>query len=129
MIHEKILGDLRAYLGGTLRELKSPSLAIGAVDDHIHILYRQSKNLTLAKIVQEIKVSSSGWIKTQGPDLAEFQWQNGYGAFSVSASRLEAVKTYILNQEEHHKTVSFQEEFRLFLKKAGLEFDERYVWD
>ena len=121
--------DLRAYLGGILRDLESPVLAAGVVSDHIHLLYRHSKNIALKKLVEEVKTGSSKWIKTLGTDYARFHWQNGYGAFSVSASRLEAVKRYVLNQEKHHRTISFQDEFRRLLKEYNVEYDERYVWD
>ena len=80
-------------------------------------------------MLEEIKKTSSAWIKTQDPALGEFYWQSGYGAFSVSPSNVEQVKQYIANQEEHHRQVSFQEEFREFLKRHGVTYDERYVWD
>jgi len=80
-------------------------------------------------LIEELKTSSSKWLKTQSPTLAQFAWQNGYGAFSVSPSDLEALRTYIDNQEKHHKIRTFQEEYRAFLKRYGVDFDERYVWD
>jgi len=83
----------------------------------------------LAKIVGETKRSSSKWIKTKGPGLTRSQWQNGYGAFSVSFSNVHAVRNYIACQEEHHQSMSFQDEFRAFPTKHGVEFDERYLWD
>jgi putative transposase len=120
---------LRAYFGGILRDLESPMLVAGAVADHVHLLFRLSKNLAIRKLVEEVKTGTSKWIKAQGDEYGSFHWQSGYGAFSVSPTRLAAVKQYILNQEKHHKTVSFQDEFRRFLKEYGIEFDERYVWD
>jgi len=83
----------------------------------------------LAKIVEEVKTSSSKWLKTQGRALANFHWQGGYGAFSVSPAELEQVVDYITRQEAHHRVMSFQEEYRNFLKSYGIEYDERYVWD
>lgn len=124
-VHE----DLRAYFGGILRDLKSPLLMAGVVADHVHLLYRQSKNLALIKVVEEVKSGTSEWIKTQGKQYGRFYWQSGYGAFSVSASRLDAVKQYILNQDSHHAKTGFQDEFRKFLEEYEMEYDERYVWD
>jgi REP element-mobilizing transposase RayT len=99
------------------------------MSDHVHALFRLSKNLALAKIVEEVKTSSSKWVKTQGRGLANFHWQSGYGAFSVSAADVEEVVEYIAQQESHHRVVSFQEEFRKLLDAHGIACDERYVWD
>ena len=120
---------LQAYIGGILRELRSPALATFVLGDHVHLLYRQSKNLPPANVVEKVKVGSSKWIKTLGHGYRHFHWQSGYGAFSVSASRLNAVIGYIRKQEEHHRRESFQSEFQRFVKEYGLEYDERYVWD
>jgi len=79
--------------------------------------------------MEEVKKSSSKWIKTQGEKYSEFYWQDVYGAFSVNPSEIEVVKAYILNQDERHKTMTFQEEYRAFLEKYEVEYDERYVWD
>ena len=129
IIGDPVHADLQAYFGGTLRELHSPAIAIGTLAEHAHLLYRQSKNISLANLVEQVKKSSSRWIKSKGSQYAQFHWQNGYGAFSVSASKLETVKQYVSNQQEHHRRVTFQEEFRRFLKEYGLKYDERYVWD
>ena len=99
--------DLCSYLGGILKEMESPSLTIGAVSDHIHILYRQSKNYALKKVIKEVKTGSSKWMKTKGDHYKAFYWQDGYGAFSVSSSRIEQVRRYICNQEAHHKQDDF----------------------
>lgn len=117
------------YLVGALRNLKCPSIMLGVVEDHVHILCNLSRTITIAQLVEQVKTSSSARIKEEGPVLREFHWQNGYGAFSVSQSNVDDVKRYILSQEEHHRTRTFQEEFRLFLERYGLEYDERYVWD
>jgi len=121
--------SLRAYLGGILRALESPSLAIGCVKDHVHLLYCQSRKIALIQVVEKLKNSSSKWLKSQGPELRRFYWQGGYGAFSVSASKLEAVSRYVLNQEAHHRKMTFEEEFRRFLEEYHVAYDERYVWD
>jgi putative transposase len=120
---------LYAYMAGILQHWESPALVIGGIADHVHILFCLSKNHPLKKIVEEVKKGASKWLKTKDPNLRDFHWQNGYGAFSVSASNVGQVKRYIENQEEHHRRRTFQEEFRQFLRKYGIEYDERYVWD
>ena len=107
----------------------TPAIVIGGACDHVHALFVLSKNNALCKVVEELKKGSSKWIKTQGEAFAAFCWQNGYGAFSVSESQVEYVRRYIEQQEEHHRTMTFQEEFRMFLSRHRLEIDERYVWD
>jgi REP element-mobilizing transposase RayT len=129
LIPQSIRDDLCAYLGGVLRALDSPMQCVAAQPDHVHIVYRQSKNLPLAKIVEKIKTASSKWVKTKDKRLDSFHWQNGYAAFSVSASRLGPVRGYVETQAEHHRTVSFQDELRRFFAEYHVEYDERYVWD
>ena len=120
---------MNAYIIGILANLKCPSLIVNCVEDHVHILFSLSRNLAIADVVEEVKKSSSGWIKTQDPSCRDFFWQSGYAVFSVSPSNAPRVTLYIENQEEHHKQISFQDELREFFKKHGVEFDERYVWD
>lgn len=126
---EALNGELRAYLGGVLRDLECPSMCIGTPEDHVHILFCLSRTDPIADVIGQIKSSSSGWIRKHPGNYQDFAWQGGYGAFSVSSSGVEGVKAYILNQIEHHKSISFQDEFRLFLKKYNVPYDERYVWD
>ena len=95
----------------------------------MHLAVRLSRTIPVAQLIEELKTSSSKWLKIQSPELAQFAWQNGYGAFSVGPLDLEALRVYIDTQEEHHRTRTFQEEYRAFLKRYGVEFDERYVWD
>ena len=121
--------DLHAYLAKTLKANNCPTLIVGGVADHVHALFVLSKNHSIASIGWEIKRSSSKWVKTQNSALRKFYWQEGYGAFSVSQSHVAQVEKYILNQEEHHRENSFQDEFRSFLKKYQIDYDERYVWD
>jgi REP element-mobilizing transposase RayT len=121
--------NLHAYLAGALNNLESQAIMVGGTTDHVHALFRLSKNLSLAKIVEEIKTTSSKWLKTQGQAFANFHWQSGYAGFSVSPSNADQVVTYIKQQEEHHRVVSFQEEYRKLLERHGVEFNERYVWD
>jgi putative transposase len=124
-----IRDELHQYLGGTCNNLDCPVLRVGGVADHVHILCRLGRVITVADLVKELKRDSSQWLKTKSPELREFYWQNGYGAFSISPGHVEAVRVYIANQEEHHRTVSFQDEFRRLLTKYGLEWDECYLWD
>jgi REP element-mobilizing transposase RayT len=114
---------------GTLRNLKCPSIITRSVEDHIHILCNLARTITIAKLLETVKSSSSEWVKEQTAGPKNFYWQNGYGAFSVSQSNVAEVKQYIDNQEEHHRKMTFQEEFRLLLRRHNVEYDERYVWD
>ncbi len=120
---------LHAYLATVARNAGCEAYRVGGVADHVHLAIRFSRTLTIADIVEELKTSSSKWLKTQAPDLATFSWQRGYGCFSVGPSDLDALRASIDGQEEHHKRRTFQEEFRMFLKKYGVEYDEAYVWD
>ena len=129
MIRPEIEEELNKYHAGILRNLDSPMLATGGTEDHIHILLRLGRKMDLARLVEKVKSSSSKWIKTKGPEYKDFYWQAGYGAFSIGQSGVEAVKKYIANQKEHHRKKTFQEEFRAFLKRYEIEYDERYVWD
>ncbi len=120
---------LHAYLATVARNADCECYRVGGVADHVHLAIRQSRTITVAKLVEELKTSSSKWLKTQSPDLTGFSWQRGYGAFSVGPANLDDLRLYIDNQAEHHRTRTFQEEYRNFLTKYGIEYDERYVWD
>ncbi len=116
-------------MGGTLNNMGCQSLIVGSVEDHAHVLFMLSRTRSLSDVIGKLKSASSSWIKSQNLTLATFEWQAGYGAFSVSQSNVESVREYIRNQKEHHKSESFQDEFRRFLIRYEVEFDERYVWD
>jgi REP element-mobilizing transposase RayT len=124
-----ILPALHAYLATVARNAGCDCYRVGGVADHVHLAIRISRTVTIAQLVEELKTSSSKWLKTQSPTLAQFAWQRGYCAFSVGPSDLEALRGYIDTQQEHHRTHTFQEEYRTFLKRYGVEFDERYIWD
>jgi REP element-mobilizing transposase RayT len=128
-IREKEKDDLYAYIGSIIKENKSIPILINGVKDHIHILCIMSKNIALAKLVEEIKRHSSRWIKTQSTCYKSFAWQGGYGGFSVSPSLFNKTKIYIQNQVKHHKKMSFKEEYLLFLKEYGVEYHEKFLWD
>ncbi len=126
---QRLQGETHAYLAGICRNLDSPSLIIGGVEDHVHVLCFMSRTRTIADLVRDLKKDSSKWIKTKDGVSNDFRWQEGYGAFSISPSHVGALKEYIANQEAHHRRETFQDEYRRLLEKYGIEFDERYVWD
>jgi REP element-mobilizing transposase RayT len=120
---------LHAYLATVVRSAGCECPRVGGTEDHVHLAVRLSRTITIAALVEEVKTTSSKWLKPQSSDLVSFAWQRGYGVFSVSPADLAALLTYIDGQEEHHRTLTFQDEYRTFLRKYGIEFDERYVWD
>ncbi|MEJ0089070.1 MAG: IS200/IS605 family transposase [Limisphaerales bacterium] len=129
LLRDEERGHLHAYITGILKNHDSPLIEINSVCDHIHILFAQSKNHAPAKIVEQVKSHSSGWIKTQNPWYGDFAWQAGYGEFSVSPLHVETVREYIRRQPEHHAQEDFQTEYRRFCEKNGKPLDERYAWD
>ncbi len=120
---------LHAYLATVARNAGCEAYRVGGVADHVHLAIRLSRTITIADLIETLKTSSSKWVKTQSTDLAAFSWQRGYGCFSVGPSDLDALIKYIDEQEAHHIHRTFQDEFRMFLTKYGVEFDEAYVWD
>jgi len=120
--------DLYAYIGSIIKDNSSIPIIINGTSDHVHILCVISKNIALAKLIEEIKRHSSRWIKTRGSHYKQFAWQGGYAGFSVSQSLHDKTKFYIRNQEQHHKKMTFKEELIAFLKEYGIEYDERYLW-
>ena len=126
---EQIRRDMHAYLATVLRSHDCETLIVGGEKDHVHALFALSRKYSISSVVKEIKRTSSGWVKNLSQSQRKFHWQNGYGAFSVSHSHLDKVASYIERQEQHHRRVNFQGEYRIFLKKYQVEYDERYVWD
>jgi putative transposase len=118
--------ELWAYIAGIVKNLRGNPIAIGGMDDHVHILAEMPATIDIAKAVNALKVNSSRWMKQYAP---KFAWQRGYAAFSVSASNVAAVKQYVLTQPEHHKRRDFKAEYIALLKKHGVKYDERYVFD
>jgi len=118
--------ELHAYLATIVRRHDCECYCVGGVADHVHLAIRLSRTMTVAKLVAELKATSSKWMKGHAP---AFAWQRGYAAFSVGPSDLPALRKYIDAQEEHHRKHSFQDEFRALLKKYGVEYDEQYMWD
>jgi putative transposase len=125
---ETIRDSLRLYLGGISKRLRCAPIITGGVEDHVHHLARLSRTLTQAEWVKELKRVSNLWLKEKY-SIQNFEWQGGYADFSVSASNLEQVKTYIANQKLHHRKMNFQDELRMQLRRHEVEWDERYVWD
>jgi putative transposase len=129
LIQEPVEKELFNYIGGICNSLECTPVIIGGHVDHVHILALLSKKIALAKLLETTKSNSSRWIKSKGKEFENFYWQDGYGAFSVYPNEIDQVKTYIKNQKKHHQKQSFQDEYRDFLKKYEIEFDERFVWE
>ncbi|MCB9893238.1 MAG: IS200/IS605 family transposase [Planctomycetes bacterium] len=129
LITQDVQPRLYAYIGGIIRDVKGEMLAIGGVDDHVHILCRLGTVVSVADVLRQIKGSSSRWANDELELGSKFGWQTGYAAFSVSQSKTPNVERYIAEQEEHHRSVGFKEELIDFLKRHGTEYDERYLWD
>ena len=129
MITTDLEPRLYEYIGGTLRSEGGKLLDAGGTADHVHLLVSLSKQVSVSSTLRDIKSNSSGWIHKTFPDRLDFAWQAGYGAFAVSHSGLLEVGRYIHGQEEHHRMVSFKEEFIRLLEEHKIEFDERYLWE
>lgn len=129
VIDESWQDELFAYVGGIAKEHKAIVLASGGTDDHIHLLVKIHPSFAISDTVRHLKANSSRWINKQQKVNCRFEWQRGYGAFSVSQSNSEAVKAYIRGQREHHQARPFRDEYLEFLVRHRIEFDERYVFD
>lgn len=131
---ERVLQDtvrdaLHRYMATVLQNLGCPPVLINSVADHVHILFELGRTVAVSDAVEQVKKVSSKWIKTQGAEFAGFAWQAGYGAFAVSESNVPAVREYIAGQKQHHHKKTFQEEYRAFLERHNVPFDEKYLWD
>jgi REP element-mobilizing transposase RayT len=129
LLNDELKARLFPYMGGIVRELGGTALPIDGPSDHVHLLVAMPATTSLSDLIRVLKANSSRWANEEKLAQDGFGWQTGYSAFTVSRSMHENVKKYIETQVEHHKTVSFQEEYLAFLKKHGLQYDERYVWD
>jgi len=128
-LNPSIRGRVHAYMAGIVRDLCTPYVIVGGPDDHVHSLFDIGKNHPPVKLVEIVKKETSKFVKTLGDEYRDFYWQRGYGMFSVGPIHRDEVKAYIETQEEHYKRMTFQEEFRAYLQKYNIPFDERYVWD
>ena len=129
LITDVVREEIHRYSAGILKDMESPAILINSVQDHMHILFLQSKNWAMKDIVEEVKKGTSRWIKKKGPEFRDFWWQAGYGAFSVSQSNVEQVTRYIRNQREHHKKTTFQDEFLTMCRRYDVAIDEKTAWD
>lgn len=130
LINEEIAPHLHAYMASILKKSDCPALIINSVPDHVHILFRMSKNIALSTVIEQLKKSSSKWMKIQPLVSKQFYWQRGYGAFSVSGSKVDTVSKYIANQKEHHKQLSYKEEVELFMNRYKVgKYNPEYFWE
>ncbi|HEY4960917.1 MAG TPA: IS200/IS605 family transposase [Terriglobales bacterium] len=129
VLHDAVRDSLHRYMATVLQNLDCPPVLINSVPDHVHILFELGRTVAVSNAVEQVKRTSSKWIKTQGTEFARFAWQAGYGAFAVSQSNVTAVRQYIAAQQKHHRKKSFQDEYRAFLQRHNVPFDENYVWD
>jgi len=129
LISPDLKPDLLAYLGGIVRELQGEAMVSNSMPDHVHMLLWLPPSLAVAEALRVVKTNSSRWVHQARNGHRGFAWQTGYGAFSVSQSNAASVVQYIREQEKHHRHISFQEEIITFLKKNGVEYDERYIWE
>ncbi|RLS31262.1 MAG: IS200/IS605 family transposase [Planctomycetota bacterium] len=129
LLHDAVRDSLHRYMASVLQNFGCPPVLINSVADHVHVLFELGRTVAVSATVEEVKKTSSKWIKTQGNEFAAFAWQAGYGAFAVSESNVAAVREYIAGQQEHHRKKSFQEEYRSFLERHRITCDERYMWD
>ena len=127
-IRKEDRNELYAYIGSIIKQNDSIPITINGVGDHIHILCVMSKNISLSKLLENIKSNSSRWIKTKNTYYSKFAWQGGYSSFSVSATAHDQVKKYIENQEEHHRKMTYQEELKLLLDEYSIDYNEDYIW-
>jgi REP element-mobilizing transposase RayT len=129
LLTPELIAELYPYIGGVVRNIGCRLIEIGGMPDHLHLLVSLGRESCVADTVRDIKANSSRWVHEKFPQRAAFAWQAGYGAFAVSLSGVAAVRAYIQNQAEHHHLRTFQDEYREFLRRHEIEWDERYVWD
>lgn len=129
LLRKSPFADLHAFSRGILTDQKCHLIEMNNVQDHVHLLFELHRTEALSDVVMHLKRGTSRWLKEQGNQFAEFEWQDGYGAFSIGRSQRDDVREYIRGQQDRHERLTFQEEFRRFLDNYEVEYDERYVWD
>ena len=129
LIRNSLKPELHKYLGGLVRDMKGILLEVGGMADHVHLVVKLRPDTSVSDVVKYIKANSSGWVKGRGDQQGDFYWQRGYAAFTVSESQLPAVREYVVNQEAHHRGLTFKEELLALLRKHNIEYDERYLWE
>jgi REP element-mobilizing transposase RayT len=128
-LDDQIRPRVHAFLATVIREMDSPWVVVGGVDDHVHILFDMGKKHSPIEFVEQAKRESSKFVKTLGDRFGKFYWQRGYGMFSVGPAHHQEAEDYVRHQDEHHRAKTFQDEFRAFLERYDVAYDERYVWD
>ena len=128
LISASLQPRLYEYIGGIVRGQGGVPLAVNGTDDHVHLFAKLRQDRAVSDVIRDLKAHSSGWMHKVFPDLKDFTWQHGYGAFTVSASQAETVRRYVARQKLRHRALGFKEEFVSFLRANGVEFDERYLW-
>jgi putative transposase len=128
LITDAYQSRLYDYIGGVIRGHGGISLGAGGVADHVHVLAKLRPDKALSDVLRDLKSNASGWMHNVFPEMNDFAWQNGYGAFTVSASQVASVQNYIARQDEHHQKRTFKDEFIRLLRANGIEFEERYLW-
>jgi putative transposase len=129
LLGKRVRPELFAYVDRVVHRVGCVCLKVGGIEDHVHLAVRLGRTVEIAKLVERVKTSTSQWLKSTGADRAHFAWQRGYGVFSIGHRDLPALLSYVDGQEEHHKALSFEDEYRLLLKAHGIEGDERHMWD
>lgn len=128
LITDAYQSRLHEYIGGIVRGQGGIALAVNGMEDHLHVLAKLRQDKALSDVLRDLKANATGWMHDVFPEAQNFAWQNGYGAFTVSASQIDVVRNYILNQAEHHQQRTFQDEFKALLRTNEIAFDERYLW-
>ena len=128
LITEEYQARLHEYIGGIIRGQGGIALAVNGMPDHVHVLAKLRQDKTLSDVLRDLKAGASGWMHDVFPEAQHFAWQNGYAAFTVSASQVEFVRDYVAHQPEHHRKRTFQDEFIALLRVNEIEFDEKYLW-
>jgi putative transposase len=128
-LHDAVRDPLHAYMTGVFAKIGCPLVAVGSIEDHVHVLFELSRTMPVCDAVEAVKSASSRWLKTQGDEFGSFAWQAGYGVFAVSSSNIRRVCAYIASQREHHRRADFRAEYRGLLERHQVAFDARHVWD
>jgi len=128
LLQQDLRHDVHAYMAGTIKGEGASAIAIGGIQDHAHLVMGLRPDQSVAELVRRIKTNSSRWVNENRRLMGRFAWQKGYGATSVSPSQITRVAAYVGRQEEHHRTMTYKEEFELFLKRSGIAFEAQYLW-
>jgi putative transposase len=128
LVDIELRNRIHRYIAQVFNEHDAPAIEVGGTEDHVHILFLLSRNHEMSEIIRKAKANSSSWVKTEQGFLSKFEWQGGYGAFSIHQSQIDQLANYIRSQVEHHRRRTFQEEYLDFLREYRIPYDERYLW-